>query len=413
MNNVYDKIVIGGGASGLFFGAVSPGPGLILEGSSKPGSKLLMSGSGQCNITHSGSIKDFPAAYGSNGSKIRGCLYKYSNRHLMDFCQSNGIPLLERDDGKIFPASFNAGDVLDMLKRKCLANGFEIRTSSRVTSICFKNERYLLTLESTSGFHTSSTPANTVLSAKTVVIATGGASYPVTGSDGAMWNILSRELGIDIIAPHPALTSVKVDAYPYSQLAGMSFDKALVTVMHNEKKAAQTFGALLFAHRNLSGPAILDISKYASAKDRLIISYTPEAYDSLKGRLLALLNGHSPSEPHSINLIARDLDLPRRFVSLLCSKAHGKMSLLVNSLCSDEFTITGTGGFKEAMATAGGIALHEINPATMELLRYPGLYAIGEALDIDGRTGGFNLQFAYSSAAAVSQALSPDKTVVK
>lgn len=230
---IYDYIVIGAGASGLFFGAAFPKRtrGLILEKTKRPGTKLLMSGAGQCNITHGGSIKDFTAKYGKNGNKVRSCLYKYNNLELIEFLEKNGVPTVTREDGKIFPKSMDAHEILDMLLAKSAKNGFQLQTESCVCEIREAND-------GAGGFDVK-TSNNNVCKAKNLVIATGGCSYPSTGSDGSLFPVLRRDLGLKITPLHPALSSVKVKDYPYTALSGISFPNAQMTLWRDGKKQAK------------------------------------------------------------------------------------------------------------------------------------------------------------------------------
>lgn len=424
----YDVIIVGGGASG-FFAAACAGldakgstshakgnvssfddscRGLILEKTSRPGTKLLMSGSGQCNITHAGSIKDFVDCYGDKGKKLRSCLYKHSNLELMDFLEANGVEVFTREDGKVFPKSMDAHDVLYMLLRRAKKNGFELKCDSEVTGIHQVKDDY------SNGQNSSDVkPAplwqvvcgNTVYTARSVIIATGGCSYPTTGSDGSFFNVLRTDLGIEITELKPSLTPIQVNEYPYTELSGISFENIHTSIWHkdrsagaagNEKKIAETCEDLLFTHKDLSGPAVINISKYAVPGAKLKINYLhPLNYEQVLGRLKSAFHGAKGSPA---NILAAEFDLPKRFCQLFVERHGEALKNLAHSLTGEEFIINSVSGFNKAMATAGGIDLKQISTATFGFKEYPGLYAIGEALDVDGITGGYNLQFAYSSA---------------
>lgn len=485
---VYDVIIIGAGASGLFAAACinlnnfidnaadiptrlayqadsddtthRAFKGLILEKTSRPGTKLLMSGSGQCNITHSGSIKDFVKCYGDNGKKIRSCLYKYNNISLMDFLHENGIETFIRDDGKVFPESMDAHDVLFMLLRRAKKNGFEIRYNSPVTGISridktdigndlpgykaeikspvianhITNTSSSDVTSSTSEFASSdninyksdgigdnanctfenvmAAPVENlwqILSgdeaylARSVIIATGGCSYPTTGSDGSMFKVLSNDLDIDITKLKPALSSIQLQDYPYSELSGISFKDIHTSIWHDGRKTAETVEDLLFTHKDLSGPAIINISKFAETNDKLRINYLyPMNYEQALEKLKAAMHGAKGSP---VNIISTAFDMPKRFCQIIVEKSGTSLKSIAASLTDDEFVIASVSGFNKAMATSGGIDLKQLNTSTFEFKAYSGLYAIGEALDIDGITGGYNLQFAYSSAMAAMTAI--------
>lgn len=389
---VYDCIIIGAGAAGLFCGASFPKRinGLILEKTKRIGTKLLMSGSGQCNVTHNGSIKDFIPCYGKNGGKIRNCLYQYHNEHLCTFLQENGIETFTREDGKIFPKSLKAVDVRDMLLKKSIENGFAVCKEKPVTSIRKNGELWELFSEQ-----------ETYLT-HNIIIATGGCSYPSTGSDGSIYEVLKQDLQLDIIQLKPALSPLKVQNYPFSDLAGISFQHAEAVILHKEKRVAGNTGGLLLTHRDFSGPAVMNISKYAENGDQLKINYlSPLTYEEAHTMLKKAMND---SKESTANILSGIFDLPKRFTRVLADRCGNSPKTLAKALTGDAYIITSIGSYQQAMATSGGISLKEINPKTMELKNHPGLFAIGEVIDIDGITGGYNLQFAYSSAnAAVSK----------
>lgn len=387
-NKAYDKIVVGAGAAGLFYAArdTSPGRKLILEKTSRPGQKLLMSGSGMCNITHGGSIKDFPAHYGPGGGRIRGCLYKHSNLELMTFLEEGGIPLEEREDGKVFPASRRASDILEFLLAKAASNGYELRCGCPASDLKSLVSMLRGAPDSITG---------------RLVIATGGASYPATGSDGTFFKIIKEELGIAVTELRPALAPVYVQDYRFAELSGVSFPDARLTCGEHE-----TRGPLLLTHRGFSGPAALHISQYAKAGMTLHIGFLPDLNASL---LLQKLRKDQPGSSIGLgNYLSREFSLPKAFVAALLKSPSRKFSsvsgdeiksvadALTDMVCS----ISGTGGWREAMVTAGGVSLKEVNLKNMSLTSYPHIQVIGEALDINGDTGGYNLQFAYSSAMA-------------
>lgn len=403
--NIYDVIIIGAGASGLFAAACadihakgsassfgdSSFKGLVLEKTSRAGTKLLMSGSGQCNITHAGSIKDFASCYGDKGKKIRSCLYKYSNLHLMEFLEENGVEVFTREDGKVFPKSMDAHDVLYMLLRRAKKNGFELKCDSEVTGLCRIDDLWQVIA---SGGDNSAT----VYCARNVVIATGGCSYPTTGSDGSFFNVLRESLDIEITELKPSLTPIQVNEYPYTELSGISFENIHTSIWHGEKKIAETCEDLLFTHKDLSGPAVINISKYAQPGGRLNINYLhPLNYEQVLARLKTAFHGAKGSPA---NIIAAEFDLPKRFCQLFTARHGEALKNLSHALTGEEFIINSVSGFGKAMATAGGIDLKQVSTATFGFKEHPGLYAIGEALDVDGITGGYNLQFAYSSARA-------------
>lgn len=488
---IYDCIIIGGGASGLFCAAVFSEKvnGLILEGTTRAGTKLLMSGSGQCNITHGGSIKDFVPKYGKNGGKIRSCLYQHSNRSLEAFLNQNGVPTMTRDDGKVFPSSLNAGDILRMLCRRSEENGFHLSTNSRVTAINRITSEPSAAADAEgheradAGSHAKANPGRQTTAdvedpakanpnsgnntsplwqvsvssenrpvnylCRSLVIAAGGFTYPSTGSDGSIFRILKRDLDLDIIPLRPALTPVYVTDYPYSGQSGISFENAGLEIWRSAdseqdavrqqdatqrqamtqqqeavrqqetpkqkktppvkdfKKLLQASGPILLTHENFSGPLILNYSRYIKASDRMVINYL---YPLTAAEAAAQIQRAAAKHKMSMaNLLAKKYGLPRSFLSAVLAETGEKPKAIAKRLTEDTFTVEALAGRKKAMVTAGGVALSEMNCKTMECKNLKNLYIIGETLDIDGETGGYNLQFAYSSACAAAAAITSQR----
>ena len=396
---IYDVIIAGGGAAGLCCACGMNGKvsGLILEGSSFPGQKLLISGGGMCNLTHAGSIKDFIPCYFEAGPLIRSCLYKYSNVKLMEFFQSRGLTLYARDDGKVFPESEKARDVLNVLVSGARENGFEILTDCKVSKITAL-DKDTARWEVASGEKT--------FRCRNLVIACGGSSFPKTGSDGSILNVLSRDVSRfseQIVKPKPALAPVYVADYPYGCLSGVSFSRiSAAAFAQSGKMIAEITGPLLFAEKFLSGPAILHISRYLEPGSRLSINYIPDSKVTVK-EINQIL---SESRKSPANTLSETFGLPKSFTQLLEDQSRGKISAISRRLLADTLTVSEVASFNAAMATRGGVSLNAIDRKTFEVTSHPGLFVIGETLDVDGMTGGYNLQFAFSSAMAAAAGIS-------
>jgi len=411
---IYDLIIIGAGAAGLFAGASLPSPltGLIIDKKALPGRKLLLTGSGQCNLTHGGSIKDFIPHYGKNGSAIRSILYHFNNRSVIDFFERKGIPLFEREDEKVFPKSLKAQDVLNVLVESCIENGLQFHYSSAVEQITYH------------GIYTVQC-SDRSYEAKRLIIATGGCSYPATGSDGSFFSVL-KEMGIEISALSPALVPVFVTQYPYQSLAGISFQRAWVTI-----NSSQNQDALLLTHTGFSGPAVLNLSRYAHPGDRIAINYYPvKLEETINKELYQAMMGNSRQfltvlyEYFNGDLEGSPAEIPKRFLEVICRRAGidasvkasrispSQLKSIVRLLVHDDYQIQRLGGFESAMVTSGGVALSEINTKTMESKKYPKLFFAGEVLDVDGDTGGYNLQFAFSSGLLAARNAVEDNSCV-
>lgn len=422
MVKIYDVIITGAGAAGLLAASrlnLGDRSGLILEATNAPGTKLRMSGAGHCNFTHDGSIKEMVPCYGEQGKKIRKVLYRHNNQSFVGFLESLGIPSHSRDGGRIFPRSESSQEVLTSLLEQVRQNNFAIKKGFRVQSI-------QSIPDSDSDHPTDHLPGNlwqvacengATFQTRHLVIATGGKSYPSTGSNGRMWEILARDLGLTIVPPRPALAPISVANYPYRELSGLSFEKAELSITAPGRKIKRMQGGLLLTHRQFSGPAALNISAEAQVSDTLHVSYLPEMsreeLTSTLHQILDRVKGNPASE------MASRLGLPKRFCQGILLRSQGK-DLASDSISSteglspkriaallqdDQFQVSAVPDWNKAMATSGGIALSQVNPTTLEFRDYPGLYAAGESLDVLGITGGYNLQFAFSSASAVAENL--------
>jgi predicted flavoprotein YhiN len=278
--------------------------------------------------------------------------------------------------GRIFPASMRSRDVLDALLGEAASNLWQLETDCKVSGLRKEGELWEITLHN--GYE---------LRSGRVVIAAGGITYPETGSDGSMFGIL-EDLGMDIDEPRPALAPVYVENYPYAELSGVSIPDVTVIAFSSDAartckgKAAKMKGDLLFTHEGLSGPVILNISKYVEPGELLRLCYNKELYE-----------------------------LPKRMQRILRERARGllgdvRTNVLAGFLNQDDFIVSGVD--ERGMVTAGGVSLDEIDMQTMKAKRFEGLYVIGEALNADGITGGYNLQLCWSTACTAADDLKKD-----
>ncbi len=423
-NHIYSLAIIGGGAAGLYAGALKnagKAGGILLERMPETGKKLMITGSGQCNLTHRGEIRDFPAHYHEAGRKIRSLLYAHSNEKVVRFFSDLGIPTIEREDGKIFPASLSAREVRDALLARCAANGYRVLCNMHCTgliSLAAADSHGESFGESFSGARWKILSGDRSFFAKNVLVTVGGSSVPLTGSDGSFLQILAG-LGIPLRQPEPALTAVYVQDYPFPDLSGISFEEARVTVSDRDgRKKCDSAGPLLFTHSALSGPCILNGSRYVQTGDKIALSYLPDvSADRLTGCLSkkAADSGAKARSAAAEALGELGYQFPQRFLERQLERSGvspqknaaeiGKKSWLKLALllAADTFSVSGKGGFADAMVTRGGVSLSAVDGKTMESLQYPGLYFAGEVLDVDADTGGYNLQFAFSSAARAAE----------
>jgi predicted Rossmann fold flavoprotein len=412
----YDLIIVGAGPSGLFCALNSMQKGkklLILEKKNSPGHKLLISGSGQCNITHDGNIQDFLDHYGDHGRFLRPALLGFTNRDLISFFEGLGLCISVREKGnKIFPKTKQARDVLNILIEQCNEKGVIIKCNQAVKSIARNEDGFLVGCKG--GSYRS----------RLLLIATGGRSYPATGSCGDGYRFAGI-LGHRIAEIGPALTPILIKDYPFTDLAGLSFPDMNIS-LYRHAKIREHSGDILFTHEGLSGPGILDLSRYIRAKDILKLSFVPDGKRKAleewlvdKARLdgarsllsvLADLPRFVPSSvPLYPRLIKRMLEISGIATDLKMAQLTREMrSCLIDNLTGLSLVVSDLCGYNTAMVTRGGVDTMEVDPKTMQSRLVKGLYLVGEVLDVDGDTGGYNLQAAFSTGMLAARSIKID-----
>ena len=408
----YDLIVVGAGPSGLFCAINSFQKGkriLILEKKNSPGHKLLISGSGQCNISHAGEISDFLEHYGDHGRFLRPALLGFTNLDLISFFAKSGLEMVQEKGGKVFPESMRSKDVLNVLTDQCRKLGLEIKCGEAAKSISRIEDGFLVSC--TGGRYRS----------RQLVIATGGCSYPATGSSGDGYGF-ARTLGHSISDIGPALSPVIIKDYPFSDLAGLSFSNLKIS-LYRRIKIKEHRGDILFTHDGLSGPGILDLSRYIRAGDMIKISFIPEerreelekwlvekSQNDGGKKLTTALAGMPLSFPPglqlSVRLTKRLLQISGIAIDLQMSHLTREMrNRLIDNLTGLSLIVSDVCGFNAAMCTRGGVLTAEVNPKTMQSRLVQGLYLVGEVLDVDGDTGGYNLQAAFSTGMLAARSI--------
>ncbi|WP_342675755.1 NAD(P)/FAD-dependent oxidoreductase [Methanofollis sp. UBA420] len=397
----YDLIVIGAGPAGLFAAARTGAGGgtvLLLEKKKMPGRKLLVSGSGQCNITHAGSVTEFFTRYGKHGQFLKPALRAFTNADLIAHVTGRGVPLTTEEGGKVFPTSRKAQDVLDLLLAECRDAGVTVRCGEPVVAV----------EKSGDGFSVRTAVGE--YGSTFLLIATGGASYPATGSTGDGY-AFAASLGHTIAGTAPALAPVTVRDYPFADLAGISLQGVTVSLFRDGKKIGDQRGDLLFTHEGLSGPAILDLSRFIEPGDTLVVPVLPEG---MREEITAALAAGGGARVRSVlsrypvpeRLLKRLIDLSEVPPEATCAHlTKAARTRLLQHLTACTLTVDALGGYGVAMVTRGGVALDEVNQKTMGSKRVEGLYFAGEVLDIDGDCGGFNIQAAFSTAALAAEAV--------
>lgn len=388
-----DIIIIGAGTAGLFTALHCYNRMvMVLEKNASPGKKLLISGTGRCNITHDCKLSDFFDHYGENFRFLKTALHSFTNTDLIRFFNDRGLETVVDKNGKVFPASQKAQDVLQVLIDACAKQKVLISNNQQVKEIKKLDTGFEVITDSD------------IFQSKYLVIATGGMSYPTTGCTGDGYHF-AKLLGHSIVPPKPSLSPVFIRNYLMASISGVSVQNTSVYLYRNDKKIAEHRGDIGFTHKGLSGPGILNFSRHILSGDVLKINFSDKKPDDFRNEIIVSAKSEGKT---AVQTYLKKLDLPRSLLLLILNSIHiepetrladitkVQRNELVNAFCEFPFIVEKVGGFNMAMVTAGGVSLDEINPKTLESKLIPGLYFAGEVLDIDGDTGGYNLQAAFS-----------------
>lgn len=383
----YDAIILGGGAAGLMCAAVAGQRGrrvLVLERAAQVGRKILISGGGRCNFTNLGTG---PANYlSANPHFAKSALARYTPRDFLELVERHRIAWHEKTLGQLF-CDGSARQIVAMLLAECAKGAVEVRCGVDITTVEHRDGRFHV-----GGEHSAA-----------LVIATGGPSIPKMGASGYAYN-LARQFGLKLIEPRPGLVPLTLGGEDvlFRELSGVSAD-----VVARAGKAAFREAAL-FTHRGLSGPAILQVSSYWRPGEEVAIDFLPD-------RRIGWLSDAKRAAPRgTLRSLLRDA-LPERLATTLAERL-GVATELGNvpdkvlrpveaKLGNWRFRPNGSEGYAKAEVTLGGISTAELSSQTMAAKRVPGLYAIGEAVDVTGWLGGYNFQWAWASGVAAGEAL--------
>ncbi len=414
----YDVVVVGGGAAGLMAAVTAAERGLsvlLLEKMDQAGRKLRITGKGRCNLTNTNTLRDTLPHIGSDARFLRNAYGRFFNRELMDFFEGHGVPLVVERGNRVYPASGKALDIF-----LALIGGLE--ANPRVTI------RKNATVKAVETFDEEGRRQATAvilergerIPCRHVILATGGLSYPTTGSTGAGYRI-ATDLGHTVVEPVPSLVALRCAEKIPQELVGFQLKNVELTVQDAGKVLCRHFGEMTFCDDGLAGPIVLSTSRVITRQ--LHTTQEPLAAtidlkpaltrEHLDKRLIADLNANGTR----IFNDALRLWLPAELIPLALPQMHIEYYKRLNQITGDErrrllswlkgvrFTITGTHDFNEAVVTQGGVSLSEVNPKTMESRLVSGLYIVGELLDLDADTGGYNLQIAFSTGHAAGQAV--------
>jgi len=408
-------IVIGGGPSGMISAGRASENGadvILIEKNEKLGKKLLMCGKGRCNITNAEfEIRPLVEKYGKAGKFLFSALSRFGTGDIIEFLEARGVPTKVERGNRVFPASDKSTDVLKAMEKYLYDVGVKVMKSTSVRNLIVKNNH----IEKV-------TTDNGDFEADNFVIATGGKSYPATGStgDGYAW---LEKMGHKINKPRPALVPIIIKEDWIKRLEGLSLKNVNISVFQNNKKKDERFGEALFTAHGMSGPIILDMSKNIGSLVSLRGSGADEAISSNSSVTLKIdfkpaldfktldqriqrdwEDGKNKSFRNSLDKL-----LPKKLISVMVMLSGINPEKKVHSITKEErkklvhlfkefsLTIKGVGGFNLAIVTTGGVDLKEVDPKTMKSKKIDNLYLTGEVLDLDGPTGGYNLQVAWTT----------------
>lgn len=404
-NMKYDVIVIGAGAAGLFAAcSIKDKSVLLIEKNSAAGRKILLSGAGQCNFTNSCEMSELLTRYGERGRFLKTALFSFTNKNAVEFFEKSGVETIAREDGKVFPASFKSSDIVEALIEKCRKNNVKIIYDESVGKVSRDEDKDMFLVKTIKNTHAGTN----------LIIAVGGKSYPNTGSSGDGYE-LAKSLGHTIEQPNPCLAPVYVENYPFSDLSGISFGNIKISLWRNNKKIKEFSGDMLFTHVNISGPVILNNSRYMEKGDVLKINFT--SFPNAEEFKTDFENIIFSSGKYNVKTVLKSLDMPKRFTDKImeitgiqedkmCSELDkSKRKKLMEMLCEHSLKVERLGDYNIAMATRGGVKTSEINQKTMESKIVHGLYFAGEVIDYDGDTGGFNIQAAFSTGHLAAESI--------
>lgn len=394
-------IVIGGGAAGMmsaYAASLNGNHVVLLEKNEKLGKKLYITGKGRCNVTTAVDKQEFLRGVVSNSKFLFSAVNAFSSQDLIDLLQSNGLKLKTERGDRVFPESDKASDVTKTLEKMLKHNGVEVKFGVEVQGVSVQNG-IVNGVDTNCGF----------MACDSVVVCCGGISYPLTGSTGDGYNFAKR-LGHTIVEPRPALVGIELLGNDFLELQGLSLKNVSLSAMLNGKNIYSDFGEMLFTHFGVSGPIVLSCSSIINRKDlkniRLSIDLKPAlTQDVLNERLIREFKENNVK---NLSTAMRSL-LPKALIDVVLRQAGVRGQKNCSEITTEErfrivsvlknlaFSVKKLRPVEEAIVTAGGVSVSEVNPKTMESKIISGLYFAGEVLDLDAYTGGYNLQIAWST----------------
>jgi len=410
----FDTIIIGGGAAGLMAAGQSAEIGkkvLILERMNRPGRKLSITGKGRCNITNTAPLAEFINQVQPNGRFLRSSFSNFFSDDLIEFFNNIGVKTVVERGGRVFPESGKAVEVVKSMTKWCNDKGVTFKTDCRVNSLIIEDNKVV-------GVNATIDKKQTVTyNAKKIIIATGGVSYPATGSTGDGYK-LAESIGHNINPVWPSLVPLETEGNTARMLSGLELRNIRGTVWIDGKKAGEDFGEMTFMDFGISGPIVLSLSRLIvpALKEKKEIIFSIDLKSALDEKKLdnRLIRDLNEKGKESFRNILNGL-LPKILIPICIESTKIDANQLGHQITGNErkelrkwlknfnFKITGHRPFSEAIITVGGINTNEVNQKTMESKLIKGLYFAGEILDLDAPTGGYNLQIAFSTAWTAAQ----------
>jgi len=439
-NNKYNLAVIGGGPAGMIAAGRAGELGsrvVLIEKNNHLGRKLLITGKGRCNITNAEEdVKKFISVYGKNGKFLHSALHKFSNADVINFFQNHRVKTKTERGNRVFPVSDKATNVLDCLKRYLSDNDVEIKLNRPVGKIVTSdgagNNKIIqkVVLKNGNRLRQGSSVLKEEIYADKFIVATGGKSYPGTGSTGDGYSWL-KQLGHTVVTPKPALTPIVIREGFIKRLEGLSLKNVEISLWEDNYKIDSRFGEVLFTEDGLSGPIILDLSRTVGTRSitvgaRCLTSlrkYSETGHNAPKNLKIKIDFKPALDYPTLDKRIQRDFDgqknkqyknslnklLPATLIPVVIQLSEVDPDKQVNEITKIErkrlikllkefeLTVESLVGFEKAVITSGGVNLKEVDSKTMKSKIIDNLYFAGEILDLDGPTGGYNLQVAWST----------------
>ncbi len=392
--------VIGGGPAGILAAGIIGSRGkdvVLIEKNDKLGKKLFITGKGRCNITNAEPIEELMENIVTNKNFLYSSLYGFTNENVVELLESLGVQTKIERGNRVFPESNRSSDVIKAFEKFLNMNHVKIMLKSNVENIFHNNEYFILTIDGKEHQYDK------------VVIATGGASYPVTGSTGDGF-LFAKRLGHNIIPLKPSLVPIEIQSEWTKELQGVSLKNVNLSAFSNNKLIQEEFGEMIFTHYGISGPIVLSISnhinKYLDKNLRLEIDFKPAlSMEILDNRVLRDFDLYANKQ---LKNALNDL-LLQKLINPVIKLSGIDPEKTVNQITKEERMnlVQVIKGFplefkafrpiEEAIITSGGVSTKQINPSTMESKIIPNLYFAGEVIDVDALTGGYNLQIAYST----------------